>query len=159
MRRIAALLTPLLFLSLAIPSAAPARDTGWDYMAGGIPLGVVLLLATIGPTVRAPRPFAVRNFDRASYRAAWGSAAQRGREANVFLCFTGSDEELGALVAWIRVTVGGFAGMRMYSLSIPYANDRIDTGRLRRAGLPALARRATRNLIDTSTGEINWADE
>ena len=159
MRRIALVLAPLLVLLLAMPAAAPARDTSFDYFVGGIPNDHVLLLATVGPTVRAQRPFAVRNLDRASYLGAWGSAAQRQREANVFLSFTGSDEEIGALLALMRVTVGGFRGLRIYSLPIPYANGRVDTARIKEAGLPRLVLRATKSLVDTSTGEVQWADE
>jgi hypothetical protein len=58
--------------------------------------------------------------------------------------FTGSDEELGALIAWMR------------------ANNLIDTstGELRNQGDASelVARLRQRGIFDTSTGEIAWAD-
>ncbi|HYH59558.1 MAG TPA: hypothetical protein VD790_10110 [Thermoleophilaceae bacterium] len=121
----------------------------------------VLLWVTIGPDVRAQRALALSgDVDPSTYRTARASAKGSGKrspEANV---------QFFDVVERPAFKKRGVVSMNFYrraarfiSVHVPYQDESVDRAYLSKLPLPKFARGAVRSLIDTSTGEIVWADE
>lgn len=92
-------------------------------------------------SVKSPRDEAS---DQVSGRDQRSSSMSRERS------FTGSDEELGALVAWVRAPRPSSSLIDTSTGEVVWADE------VRSSRKPATINRSA-NLIDTSTGEVVWA--
>ncbi len=93
------------------------------------------------PSIKSPRDVATGQVSNRGQRSSSGSGERS---------FTGSDEELGALIAWVQAPRATSSLIDTSTGEVVWADE------VRSTRKPSTAGRSS-NLIDTSTGEIVWA--